>query len=167
MHKNLCSSLGQKTVDHKIFQLEVAHAVGQMASRSEKSGQSSSYHNSQKGGQTSVEQKSVHCEHPWCTAVVDDGDIILSQESMISGVPLSSTMPMSAPQSGRRGSSTPKQSGPHWKDGSSVRQNCYERPPKRSELQECGFQKSVIRTACLSSKGNLYRQCRTCKVRTK
>ena len=27
MHKNLCSSLGHKTVDHKIFQLEVAHAL--------------------------------------------------------------------------------------------------------------------------------------------
>ena len=114
-----------------------------------------------------MEEEAVHCKHARYTAVVDDGDVTLSRESVILGVSLSLSMPMFAPLSRRRRSSTPKRSGPHRKDRSSVRRNCYRQPRKRLELQECEFQKLVIKTACLSSKGDLHRRCRICKVRTK
>ena len=165
MHKHLCGTAGLKCYDHKSFQLKVAHTL--MASKCGRTVRSSTVSTSENAGGHISFQVSKEGQPASAEAVPEGDDVILSQESVVSGVTIPGTAGISGQHSGRGGSAMRRKHGTTTIQERSTRGGRYGRPCKSHAVGESALRKQHFHMACVNSKGALRRRYTTCKVRTK
>ena len=163
MHKHLYSTIGQKSLDHKSFQLQVAHAL--ISSKAYRKVNNLSTCNSEKAAVDSPPPGSEAENLERASAPSpEQQELILFQESIHSAVIvvyLEGRHPMS---NTREGSALQVAYKRRRNEERSPRMGRFGKPLKIDGGGESRLYKKVNEQACISSKGTLRHKCRTCKL---